>query len=59
MRKYEDCMYCLNSRPIISENGSHYVCVLDHKQTMLCMFGDKDYFARIPLFKKEKNDENT
>lgn len=58
MRKYEDCMYCMNSRPIVSENGIHYSCVLKHKETMLCRFGDKDYFVRLPLFKKEKSDEN-
>lgn len=59
MRKYEDCMYCMNSRPIVSENGIHYSCVLSNKKSMLCRFREKDYFIRLPLFKKEGNNENT
>ena len=36
MAKHE-CEKCQNSRPIISENGWHYICTLSVKKSMKCM----------------------
>lgn len=32
-----ECEKCPNSRPIISENGWHYICTLSAKESMKCM----------------------
>lgn len=45
----EKCEQCLNSRPIVSENGIHYGCCLSKKKAVECMFGVKDYHARKPM----------
>lgn len=39
------CETCLNSRPIISENGIHYVCCLSDKKAVRCMFGMEDRYV--------------
>lgn len=36
MTKHE-CEKCQNSRPIISENGWHYICTLSSKKSLQCM----------------------
>lgn len=36
------CDTCLNSRPVISENGMHNVCGLSHKAERDCILGKKD-----------------
>ena len=32
-----ECEKCKNSRPIISENGWHYICTLSSKKSLQCM----------------------
>jgi hypothetical protein len=46
------CDYCMNSRPIISENGTHYSCCLTSQQLKKCLTGEKDYFAERPCISK-------
>lgn len=50
--KYK-CDRCLNSRPIISENGLHYICTLPTKQAVLCMAGMDD---KSVLMKEDEKD---
>lgn len=55
------CDYCLNSRPVVSENGTHYVCCLTSQQLKKCLTGTKDYFEERPCISKifiEENKEN-
>ena len=52
--KYK-CDRCLNSRPVISENGLHYNCTLPTKQAVLCMAGMND---KSVLLMEGKADEN-
>ena len=47
------CDNCINSRPIISENGWHGICTLSHKEEANCMTGKKDRFFRWPPIKNE------
>lgn len=46
------CDYCMNSRPIVSENGIHYACCLSSKAAMSCIVGDKDLFIERPCISK-------
>lgn len=46
------CDYCMNSRPIVSENGIHYACCLSSKAAMKCIVGDKDSFIERPCISK-------
>lgn len=39
------CEKCLNSRPVVSENGLHPICCLSQKKAMDCMTGKKNYFS--------------
>lgn len=32
-----NCDKCLNSRPVYSENGMHYVCTLSNRSAVTCM----------------------
>lgn len=48
------CKNCLNSRPIISENGYHSICCLSQKKSMNCMMGRKDYFATLKVNKMDR-----
>ena len=50
------CDSCLNSRPIVSENGIHYGCMLSNKKATECIFG-KSHFVEHPM-KKEKRADN-
>ena len=50
MRK---CDTCLNSRPIISENGIHYVCTLSESKLFNCLIGRTDEYEQRP----EENEE--
>ena len=45
------CDNCLNSRPIVSENGMHSICTLSDKAAMNCITGKKDGF--MPILPKE------
>ena len=38
------CELCLNSRPIVSENGIHSNCTLSPKGALNCMFGTTNKF---------------
>ena len=38
------CELCLNTRPIISENGYHLNCTLSPKAALNCMFGTTNRF---------------
>lgn len=55
------CEYCVNSRPIFSENGMHPACYLTSQQIKKCLMGQKDYFEERPCISKilieEKNEE--
>ena len=42
------CDTCLNSRPIISENGIHYVCCLSNKASANCLTGKRDQYIKRP-----------
>ena len=46
------CETCLNSRPIISENGIHYNCTFSEKRAIKCIFNDWCYYNE---FKIDKN----
>ena len=55
------CDYCSNSRPIVSENGTHYSCSLTSQQLKKCLTGEKDYFEERPCISKifiEETKEN-
>ena len=43
------CEKCLNSRPIVSENGYHAVCCLSQKKAIDCMTGKKNHFITNKL----------
>lgn len=45
------CDLCLKSRPIISENGIHYICCMFIKKATDCYFREKDYFVKNPMVK--------
>ena len=36
------CDTCLNSRPVVSENGIHCICCLSSKAAANCLTGKKD-----------------
>ena len=44
-----NCEKCLNSRPVISENGIHFVCCLSSKKAVDCMLNGGAYFAEMPV----------
>ena len=46
------CDICLNSRPVVSENGIHYICTLSNKKATACLFGEKDSFVKHPAIKE-------
>lgn len=41
MSMKNECEKCQNSRPIISENGWHYICTLSVKKSLQCLFRNK------------------
>ena len=45
------CESCLNSRFIVSENGSHYVCCLSGRAAVQCMTGQRDGYIKKPMRK--------
>ncbi len=48
------CETCLNSRPIISENGLHSVCCLSSKKAVDCIINKKDYYVpKLPTNSSE------
>lgn len=52
-----NCDSCLNSRPIISENGWHSVCCLSDKKATECLITGK-YFILYPFVKFFEEKEN-
>lgn len=48
-QKREDakCDTCLNSRPVISENGMHNVCCLSSKAARDCILRKKDRYVTL------------
>jgi len=46
-----ECDTCLNSRPIVSENGIHYACCLSGRAAVQCMTGQKDRYIKHPMRK--------
>lgn len=42
------CDYCLNSRPIFSENGFHSICCLSSRAAYRCLTGEKDKYVAHP-----------
>ena len=51
---YDKCEGCLNSRPIISENGYHYNCTLSFTRAWDCYKGVRDYSVHISYAPKER-----
>ena len=45
------CDTCLNSRPIVSENGIHYTCCLSSRAAIQCLTGKKDGYIKHPMLK--------
>ena len=45
------CDKCLNSRPVLSENGWHSICCLSVKAMEKCLAGEKDRFVENPMRK--------
>lgn len=43
-----NCEKCLNSRPVISENGIHSVCCLSSKKACDCFLNNGKYFVEHP-----------
>lgn len=41
------CDSCLNSRPVISENGFHHVCCLSSKAAQNCLSGKKIKYESV------------
>ena len=41
------CDDCLNSRPIISENGTHRACCLSGRAAVKCLNGEKDQYVGL------------
>ncbi len=45
-----NCSTCVHRRPIISENGMHYVCGLSWQSASNCIKGNKDRYQKHPKF---------
>lgn len=46
-RDLERCKNCINSRPIVSENGIHAACCLRAGDAFECMIGQQDRFVEM------------
>lgn len=46
------CDTRFNSRPVVSENGIHYICCLHERTAFNCMIGKKDRYIRHPMLKE-------
>ena len=46
------CDTCLNSRPVVSENGIYYVCCLSSRAAVQCVTGKKDRYIEHPMRKE-------
>lgn len=45
------CDSCMNSRPVVSENGIHFSCSLSQRKATQCLIGLRDNYA--PLNKED------
>ena len=52
------CETCLNSHPVLSENGYHYNCCLGEKSFIKCITGEKNQYLERPLILHKKEDQN-
>ena len=52
-----NCDYCLNSRPVISENGLHYICCLSSKKAVECQINNRFYQSRYYLCRSQDKQE--
>jgi len=43
------CDTCINSRPIISENGIHHNCMFSSKRAIKCLMNDYCYYNTIKI----------
>jgi len=50
------CDTCMNSRPIISENGTHAICTLPSIDAVYCMIGKEDYYIPFPKKRTKHKD---
>ena len=46
------CDSCLNSRPVQSENGIHFICCLSSRAAMKCLTGEKDRYVENPMWRE-------
>ena len=44
---FSECEACLNSRPVVSENGIHHACCLSGMKAFRCMIGTKDQYIGL------------
>lgn len=44
---YLKCNTCANARPIISENGYHYTCMLSDRKGVDCLMNDYKYWETL------------
>ena len=54
----KQCIQCLNSRRMVSENGYHSVCRLPHKQALDCFMGNHEQFIDIMDNASEEAEED-
>lgn len=53
------CDTCLHHcRPVISENGLHFICGLSDRKAGNCIMGKKDHYVENPLKREEKSKED-
>lgn len=55
--KKHKCDRCLNSRPVVSENGLHWVCTLHYKKSIACFTGEKDWFLSEEMTVRDALDD--
>ena len=41
------CDSCMNSRPVVSENGIHFSCSLSQRKATQCLIGLKDNHVSV------------
>ena len=43
------CGKCFNGFPVMSENGVHYNCCLNDKDSLNCLIGKEDHYDENPM----------
>ena len=51
------CDTCVNSRPVVSENGIHWVCCLSGMAAQKCLTGSKNMFVDFETLIAEIKEE--